>query len=102
MRRKVDLSLAAQVSIVTMTRPLVKLTSCANPVFRVCGTPVSIEEKVVSIVRIGLAETDKFAQGYDAIFSKRTTAASKPRAKSKAKSKPKAKAKKTRKAKKKK
>jgi hypothetical protein len=27
----------------------------------------------VSIVRIGLAETKKFAEGYDAIFGKRTS-----------------------------
>jgi hypothetical protein len=50
----------------------------------------------VSIVRIGLAETKKFAEGYDAIFGKRQPAgASKPkkpakkpaRAKAKARSK---------------
>jgi hypothetical protein len=39
----------------------------------------------VSIVRVGLSETQKFAQGYDAIFSrKRPAAAKKPAAKAKA------------------
>jgi hypothetical protein len=32
----------------------------------------------VSIVRVGLAETKKFAEGYDAIFGKKKTAKSKP------------------------
>jgi hypothetical protein len=37
---------------------------------------------VVSIVRIGLAETKKFAEGYEAIFgSKKKTNEVKPRAK---------------------
>ena len=54
----------------------------------------------VSIVRIGLAETKKFADGYDAIFGKRRpTSAAKPkkpakkpaRAKAKARGKKKAK-----------
>ena len=34
----------------------------------------------MSIVRIGLAETKHFADGYDAIFAKRTVAAAKPKA----------------------
>jgi hypothetical protein len=33
----------------------------------------------VSIVRIGLAETKKFADGYDAIFVKKPPAAAKPK-----------------------
>jgi hypothetical protein len=38
----------------------------------------------VSIVRVGLSETAKFADGYDAIFSrKRSTAKKKPAAKKK-------------------
>ena len=32
---------------------------------------LSSGEKKVSIVRIGLSETDKFADGYDAIFGKK-------------------------------
>jgi hypothetical protein len=32
----------------------------------------------VSIVRIGLAETENFAEGYDAIFGKKSSAAKKP------------------------
>jgi hypothetical protein len=40
----------------------------------------------VSIVRVGLAETKKFAEGYDAIFgSKKKTAAPKKKAKAAAK-----------------
>lgn len=35
------------------------------------------ENKVVSIVRVGLAETKNFAEGYEAIFGKRKSA--KPR-----------------------
>jgi hypothetical protein len=31
----------------------------------------------VSIVRVGLSETEKFADGYDAIFSRRKSAAGK-------------------------
>jgi hypothetical protein len=37
----------------------------------------------VSIVRIGLSETKKFAEGYDAIFGKRKGAARKTEAKAK-------------------
>ncbi len=41
----------------------------------------------MSIVRVGLAETKNFAEGYDAIFGKRSasTAAKKPAKKAKAK-----------------
>jgi hypothetical protein len=35
------------------------------------------EEFYVSIVRIGLAETEKFAEGYEAIFGKKKAADSK-------------------------
>jgi hypothetical protein len=47
----------------------------------------------VSIVRVGLSETKKFAEGYDAIFGKRSAKSDKakkprPAAKSKAKKKP--------------
>jgi len=35
------------------------------------------EEFSVSIVRVGLAETKKFAEGYEAIFGKKKTAESK-------------------------
>jgi hypothetical protein len=42
----------------------------------------------VSIVRVGLAETKKFAAGYDAIFAKKARAAKKPAAKRPAKKKP--------------
>lgn len=39
----------------------------------------------MSIVRVGLSETEKFAHGYDAIFSrKRSAAKKKPTAKKKA------------------
>jgi len=46
----------------------------------------------VSIVRVGLSETRKFAEGYDAIFGKRSAKSDKakkpkPSAKSKAKKK---------------
>jgi len=41
----------------------------------------------MSIVRIGLAETKNFSDGYDAIFGKKRTAAKKP-AKAKKASKP--------------
>jgi hypothetical protein len=41
----------------------------------------------VSIVRVGLAETENFAEGYDAIFGKKSAAAKKP-AKSKVAKKP--------------
>jgi hypothetical protein len=44
----------------------------------------------VSIVRVGLSENQKFADGYDAIFGKKKPAAAKPAAKAA----PKAKAKK--------
>jgi hypothetical protein len=53
------------------------------------GTTLS-EETFVSIVRVGLAETKNFAEGYDAIFASKPASkkASKPKAsKSKAKSK---------------
>jgi hypothetical protein len=33
----------------------------------------------VSIVRVGLAETKKFAEGYDAIFRKKSAKATKPK-----------------------
>ncbi len=49
----------------------------------------------MSIVRVGLGETDKFAQGYEAIFGKKKPAAGK--AKSAAKKSASAKKKKTRK-----
>jgi ribosomal protein L9 len=41
----------------------------------------------VSIVRVGLAETKKFAEGYEAIFGNKKTAArpAKPKAKTRAK-----------------
>ncbi len=32
----------------------------------------------MSIVRVGLAETENFAEGYDAIFGKKSSAAKKP------------------------
>jgi hypothetical protein len=32
----------------------------------------------VSIVRVGLAETENFSEGYDAIFGKKSPAAKKP------------------------
>jgi hypothetical protein len=35
----------------------------------------------VSIVRVGLAETKKFAEGYDAIFGKKKDLAEKPKKK---------------------
>jgi hypothetical protein len=35
------------------------------------------EESYVSIVRVGLAETKKFAEGYEAIFGKKQTAETK-------------------------
>jgi hypothetical protein len=39
------------------------------------------EEIYVSIVRVGLAETQKFAEGYEAIFGKKkTTETKKPKA----------------------
>ena len=41
----------------------------------------------MSIVRVGLAETKKFADGYDAIFGKKTKAAA-PAKKAKPKAKP--------------
>lgn len=44
-------------------------------------------EKTVSIVRIGLAETKYFADGYDAIFSKKKTGTSKSAAKATVKKK---------------
>ena len=53
----------------------------------------------MSIVRVGLAETKNFAEGYDAIFGKKSSAAKKP-AKTKPAKKP-AKAKKKSSAKKK-
>jgi hypothetical protein len=47
----------------------------------------------VSIVRIGLAETKKFAEGYDAIFGKRQSAsAAKPKKPAKKPARAKAKA----------
>ncbi len=39
----------------------------------------------MSIVRIGLAETKDFSDGYDAIFGKKKPAAKKPMAKAKVK-----------------
>jgi hypothetical protein len=42
----------------------------------------------VSIVRVGLSETKKFADGYDTIFSKKSRSAKKPDAKPMAKKKP--------------
>lgn len=35
------------------------------------------EPRIVSIVRVGLSETEKFADGYDAIFSRKKSAAAK-------------------------
>jgi hypothetical protein len=37
--------------------------------------PATLEESYVSIVRVGLAETRNFAEGYDTIFSKKKAAA---------------------------
>ncbi len=37
----------------------------------------------MSIVRVGLAETRKFAQGYDAIFGKKAASSRKKRSKAK-------------------
>jgi hypothetical protein len=34
----------------------------------------------VSIIRVGLSETKKFAEGYDAIFRKKSAKAKKPKA----------------------
>ncbi len=48
----------------------------------------------MSIVRIGLAETKNFSEGYEAIFGKKKSAAKKPAAKKKTKSTPKRKKKK--------
>lgn len=45
----------------------------------------------MSIVRIGLAETKNFSDGYDAIFGKKKAAAKKPAAKAKKAAKPAAK-----------
>jgi len=42
----------------------------------------------MSIVRIGLAETKNFSDGYDAIFGKKKAAAKKPAANAKKPSKP--------------
>ena len=43
--------------------------------------------RIVSIVRVGLAETKRFAEGYEAIFGNKKKAATpaKPKAKAKAK-----------------
>jgi hypothetical protein len=48
----------------------------------------------MSIVRVGLAETKNFAEGYDAIFSKKKSAKKAPRATAKASAKKKVKKKK--------
>jgi hypothetical protein len=40
-------------------------------------SPTANGELAVSIVRVGLAETKKFAQGYDAIFGKKKGATAK-------------------------
>jgi hypothetical protein len=45
----------------------------------------------MSIVRIGLAETKNFSDGYDAIFGKKKAAEQKPAAKAKKAAKPAAK-----------
>jgi hypothetical protein len=45
----------------------------------------------VSIIRVGLAETNKFAEGYDAIFGKKKAGQAKATAKSAAKKKKKTK-----------
>ena len=37
----------------------------------------------MSIVRVGLGETEKFGQGYDAIFGKKKPVARKPRSQAK-------------------
>lgn len=52
-------------------------------------TPI-VEGRFVSIVRVGLAETRNFAEGYDAIFGGKKSAAKKPakRKLTKAKKKP--------------
>jgi hypothetical protein len=52
------------------------------------GTRASArEDLVVSIVRVGLSETEKFAEGWDAIFTKKkATKDKKPKAAVKAKS----------------
>ncbi|MEY4395131.1 MAG: hypothetical protein ACO3GX_16375 [Gemmataceae bacterium] len=38
----------------------------------------------MSIIRVGLAETKNFSDGYDAIFGKKNEKAAKPKAKAKA------------------
>jgi len=45
----------------------------------------------MSIVRVGLGETKKFGEGYDAIFGKKKTAAKKPKTEAKGKKSGKAK-----------
>ncbi len=48
----------------------------------IVACPLLISEGfVMSIVRIGLAETKNFSDGYDAIFGKKKPAAKKPAAK---------------------
>ena len=61
-------------------------------------TPVEREEAFVSIIRIGLAQTKNFSEGFDAIFAKKPAA---PKKKAAAAKKPKKKGKKSKKSKKK-
>lgn len=49
----------------------------------------SEESEQVSIIRVGLAETKNFSNGYDAIFGKKKEKAPKAKAKSAPKKKPK-------------
>ena len=50
----------------------------------IVGSPFLIFEGIVmSIVRIGLAETKNFSDGYDAIFGKKKSTPKKPMAKAK-------------------
>ena len=49
----------------------------------------------MSIVRVGMSEKKKYAEGYDAIFGKKKTSAKKPSAKKPAAKKPAAKVAKT-------
>ena len=63
-------------------------------------TPVEREEAFVSIIRIGLAQTKNFSEGFDAIFAKKPAAPKKKAAAAK-KQAPKKKGKKSKKSKKK-
>ena len=54
---------------------------------RASARPVSLGDIAVSIIRVGLAETKKFSEGYEAIFGKKKESAQDRAGKSPAKKK---------------